>query len=100
MVLTETELVIEIHRRIAELQNTHDARWRELRADLRLHMQETRFHREGLLARLDILEEKATRPIIDWSGIIQNLWFKVAILIALLSGNAKLIDAVQIAFKN
>ena len=100
MVLTDRDIVIEIHRRIADLQTSQDGLWREQRTDLRLQMQETRFHLQALTARISALEQKTARPIIDWHHIAQNIWFKVGLLVVLLSGNAKLIEAVQIAFRN
>ena len=93
------EILRDIDLRIAQLQNSHDSGIRELRTDLRLHIQENRFHRGDLMKRLEKLEEKAGRPIIDWTSLIQNFWFKVIIFLALATGNTQLIDLVSAAFQ-
>jgi hypothetical protein len=94
--LTEYEVLRDIDRRIAELQNTHDRNLGNLKADLRLLHQDIMNSRTGILERLQKLEEK---PVIDWQAIIQNFWFKLAVLAALATGNTQLIDLVTAAFQ-
>lgn len=92
MVLTDWEIIRDLDRRIAELQNFHDGTIRELRGDLRLHIQETYFHRQAFMARLAEIDKKLSKPpMMDWNKFIDSLWFKAILLAAILSGNAGLL---------
>jgi hypothetical protein len=99
---TDFQIIRDIDRRLASLQNIQDREVWGLRTDLKLFIQETRHYRTGILERLEKLEEKAVRPVIDlqsMQALIQNLWFKLAVLLALATGNTKLIDLVSAAFQ-
>ena len=97
--LREYEILRDIDRRIAELQNTHDRNLGKLQYEFRLFHQVTTQYHTGILQRLEQLEARASKPMIDWHSIIQNLWFKAAIFVALLTGNAKLIDLALAIFQ-
>lgn len=99
MRIDDFEILRDIDRRIAELQNTHDRGIGNLKSELRLLHQETIHYRTGILERLDKLEKKALKPMIDWQAVINNLWFKIAILLALATGNTQLIEIVSASFK-
>ena len=86
--LTEYQILRDIDRRIAELKS-----------EFRLFHQETIHYRTNILERLGKLEEKAERPMIDWKPILHNLWFKLALVAALATGNTQLLDLVAAAFQ-
>ena len=100
MDLTDLDIWREIHYQVADLRNSADGQHRDIRKELALHIQETRFHREEVLRRLDRLEAKTSKPLIDWQSIIERLWFKVVVLILLATGNVQLIKAAAVLFKN
>ena len=97
--LREYEILRDIDRRIAELQNTHDRNLGKLQLEFRLFHQETKQYHTGILDRLEKLEEAAGKPMVDLHGIIHNLWFKLAVLAALATGNTQLIDLVRAIFQ-
>ena len=76
-----------------------ESRIAELKSEFRLFHQETIHYRTAILARLDKLEEKAERPAIDWQSLTHNLWFKLALVAALATGNTQLLDLVAAAFQ-
>lgn len=97
--MKEYEILRDIDRRIAELQNTHDRNLGIIRSEFRLFHQETVHYRTGILTRLEKLEEKAESPMIDWQSLIQNFWFKLAVLAALATGNTQLVDLATAVFQ-
>lgn len=97
--LREYEVLRDIDRRIAELQNTNDRNLGIIRSEFRLFHQETVHYRTGILSRLAKLEEKAEKPVIDWQSLIQNFWFKLAVLGALATGNTQLVDLATAIFQ-
>ena len=94
--MREYEVLRDIDRRIAQLQNSHDRNLGNLKSELRLFHQETIHYRTGILERLKKLEEK---PVIDWQSLIQNFWFKLAVLAALATGNTQLVDLATAVFQ-
>jgi hypothetical protein len=50
------------------------------------------------MERLEKLEAKAAKPIIDLQAILQNIWFKVAVLMALGASNKQLLELVIASF--
>jgi len=97
--LREYQILRDIDRRIAELQNSHDRNLGNLKSEFRLFHQEIVHYRTGILTRLDKLEKKAERPVIDWQSLIQNFWFKLAVLAALATGNTQLVDLATAVFQ-
>lgn len=94
------QVMMDASRRIAELQTSTERNLGALASEFRLFRQETQFYRAGILKRLETLEKSAAKPIIDWQPIIHNLWFKIALLAALASGNTQAIDMVRAIFQN
>ena len=97
--LTNFEILRDIDRRIAELQNTHDRNLGKLQYEFRLFHQVTTQYHTGILQRLEQLEARASKPMIDWQALLQNMWFKVAILVALATGNTKMLELVSTIFQ-
>ena len=95
--LTNFEILRDIDRRIAELQNTHDRNLGKLQYEFRLFHQVTTQYHTGILQRLEQLEARASKPTIDWHSLFQSLWFKIALLAALATGNPILIEWAKIA---
>lgn len=83
--LREYEILLGIDRRISDLKS-----------ELKLLRQENIHSRDGILERLKKLEKK---PVIDWQAIIQNFWFKLALLGALATGNTQLVDLATAVFQ-
>ncbi len=96
--ISEFEILRDIDRRIAELQNTTDRNLGAIQSEFRLFRQETIHYRNGMVNRLKKLEERANKPAIDIYAIMQNLWFKVAVLMALGASNKELFDLVAASF--
>lgn len=96
--ISEYQVLRDIDKRIADLQNTQDNGLIGLRSEFRLFRQETHFYRANILDRLAKLEEKASKPLIDWNGLLQKLWVQLIILAAFATGNKQLIELVKAAF--
>ena len=95
--LTDLEILRDIDRRIATLQNTTDGNLGQLRSEFHLFRQDALHYRRDILERLDELEEIAKRPMIDWNGLWQKLWVQLIILAAFATGNKQLLDLVKSA---
>lgn len=102
--LTDLEILRDIDRRIADLQNTTDRALGSIRSEFRQFRTERHYLLSGLRRdmreisdRLEILEEKASKPLVDWSSIVANIWFKLGLLAALASGNPVLIEWARTA---
>lgn len=104
--ISEFEILRDLDRRLATLQNTTDNNLGSIRSEFRQFRVERHYligdlkrDMREICRRLDGLEEKASKPIIDWQPILQNLWFKIAVLLALATGNTQLIELVTATFQ-
>ena len=67
--ITDFELLKIIYRELGELRTDHGDTVGMLRTELHLFIQESRWHRETILSRIDKLEKR--RPI-DWTGLLDG----------------------------
>ena len=101
--LREYEVLRDIDRRIANLENSMDRALGNLKSELRLFHQETIHYRASMIDRLEKLEENRNQSMVDWQAVIrkfwESLWFKLALAAAAVSGNTHLTDLVLAAFQ-
>lgn len=94
--ITDFELLTTIYREIGNLKDIHTGATVSMQTELRLFIQESRWHRQAILERLDKLEK---RKLIDWSSILKNGWTQIIIFLLLAASNVQLLDAAKLAFK-
>lgn len=89
--ITDFELLKEIYRS----QSGHANGLQAIDTKLELFMQESRFYRRSIIARIDKLEAK--KPL-DLTGTLKNGWIQLIIFLVLLASNVTAWDAARVAF--
>ncbi len=89
----QTDLLRELVRSVATLQTQSEQatidREKRRQADFQARMLS---FMESTDKRLERLEAKAERPMVDWTAITKSLWAKLLLLALLLTGNQTVID--------
>jgi hypothetical protein len=96
MALTETEVLLDVHRRIADIHHSLSTQLGGIRRDLDMHRWQTVHYRTAIMARLDSLE---TKPISSLARILDMTILIRILIAAILAGTGVLsvTEAVKVA---